>query len=72
MKKILYIYHTSAIGGGSYCLLNILKEIDRTLYTPSVMLSSDGPLVDEIRTMGIDVYIFPYIYSVPYNSNLWY
>ena len=70
MKKILYIYHTSAIGGGSYCLLNILKEIDRTLYTPSVMLSSDGPLVDEIRKMDIDVYIFPFIYSVPYNSNL--
>lgn len=70
MKKILYIYHTSAIGGGSYCLLNVLKEIDRTQYAPSVMLSSDGPLVGEIRKLGIEVYVFPHIYSVPYNSTL--
>ena len=31
MKTILYIYHTSVIGGGSYCLLNILKTADKEI-----------------------------------------
>lgn len=70
MKHILYIYHTSTIGGGSYCLLNILKELDRTRFKASVLLSCDGPLVKEINRLGIDVYLFPYLYPVPYNSSI--
>lgn len=70
MTKILYIYHTSTIGGGSYCLLNILKELDRTRFEPVVMLASYGPLVEEIRNMGIEVLIYKHIYSVPYNSTI--
>lgn len=36
MKKILFVHHVSFIGGASYCLLNLLKEFDRTLYKPVV------------------------------------
>ena len=65
--KILFIYHTSMIGGGSYCLLNILREIDRDRFNPVVVLASYGPLVEEIRKLGIEVYVIKKMHVVPYN-----
>lgn len=70
MKSILYVFHCSSIGGGSYCLLNILKELDRELYSPSVLLSEEGPLAEEIRKLGINVLFMPSMTSVPYNQSL--
>ena len=67
MKTILYIYHTSSIGGGSYCLLNILKSIDRSCIRPIVLLKEDGPLVEEIKALNILVYFLPTLSTVPYN-----
>ena len=71
MKKILFVYHASNIGGGTYCLLNILKEIDRTKYKPVVLLCADGDLVKEIKSLGIDVYFMSSITIVPYNNSIW-
>ena len=67
MKTILYIYHTSTIGGGSYCLLNILKAADRSIVRPVVLLKEDGPLVAEIKALNISVYFLPTLSTVPYN-----
>lgn len=68
IKTILYIYHVSDIGGGSFCLLNILKELNRQLYKPIVLLKRDGPLVDEIRKLNIDIFFLPTLSTVPYNQ----
>lgn len=67
MKTILYIYHTSTIGGGSYCLLNILKTVDRSFVHPIVLLKENGPLVTEIEALNIPVYFLPTLSTVPYN-----
>lgn len=69
MKSILYLYHTSAVGGGSYCLLNILKTVDRALFKPIVLLKEDGPLVDEIKQLDIPVYFLNKMSTVPYNCS---
>lgn len=71
MKKILYVYHASNIGGGTYCLLNILKEVNRCEIEPVVLLKSYGPLVDEINKMGIEVKYFSEMSQVPYNKSLY-
>lgn len=71
MKTILYVFHCSTIGGGSYCLLSILKNIDRTKYLPKVLLAYEGPLADEIRKLNIEVLFYQGIDSVPYNLSLW-
>lgn len=71
MKSILFVYHASNIGGGSYCLLNILKVIDRTKFCPMVLLCSDGDLVKEIESLDIKVYFLPSMTLVPYNKPLW-
>lgn len=70
MKKILFVYHTSVIGGGSYCLLNILKEFDRNRYKLMVLLKDTGPLVDEVKSLGVEVFFIPQIRAVPYNSSI--
>lgn len=67
MKTILFVYHASNIGGGTYCLLNILKEINRAKYRPIVLLCVDGDLVKDIKALGIEVYFMPSMSIVPYN-----
>lgn len=71
MKSLLFVYHASNIGGGTYCLLNILKEVDRTKFQPIVLLRTDGDLVKEINKLGIEVHFMPTMCLVPYNHSLW-
>lgn len=67
MIKILFVHHVSAVGGASYCLLNLLKEIDRYKYEPIVLLANQGPLVQEIEKLGIEIRFMPQLCTVPYN-----
>ena len=69
MKKVLFVYHTAVIGGGSYCLLNIIKEFDRNKYKPMVLFRESGPLVEELEALGVEVFFFPQLRAVPYNSS---
>lgn len=70
MTRILFVYHVSSVGGGSYCLLSILKAIDRTLFEPMVLLPQKGPLCDEIEKLGIEIVYFPSLVLYPYNKSL--
>lgn len=64
------MHQASSIGGGSYCLLNIIKEFDKTLFEPLVALKSEGPLADELRKLGVEVLIFREMAAIPYNRGL--
>lgn len=70
MKRVLFVHHVSSIGGGSYCMLSILKGIDRTQIEPLALLKDEGPLADEIRKLGIDVYFYPQMATTPYNRSM--
>lgn len=70
MKKVLFVYHTSLIGGGSNCLLNIIKHLDKDSFSPFVLLREEGPLSIELRKLDIPVYFSKYIFQVPYNQSL--
>lgn len=70
MKTILFVYHVSSIGGGSYCLLSILKSFPRDKYKPLVLLAGDGPLVREIEKLGIEVLFLEGLTLWPYNQSL--
>lgn len=71
MKKILFVYHVSKIGGGSYCLLNLLKAVDRTVFKPVVMLPRIGPLSEEIKKLNIEIIYYPPLTLYPYNQSVW-
>lgn len=64
------MHQASSIGGGSYCLLNIIKAIDRNQFEPVVALLSEGPLADELRKLGVEVVIFRQMAAIPYNRGL--
>lgn len=66
MIRILYMHHVSVIGGASYCLLNILKTLDKSIVEPTVALAVDGPLKEEIEKLGIRVFFFKDMMSAPY------
>lgn len=69
-SNILFIYHVSSIGGGSFCLLNIIRDLDRKKFNPIVLLKSEGPLVTELKKLNIKIIINSSIITAPYNSSL--
>ena len=70
MKKIMYVYHVSTIGGGSLCLYRIIESLDRSKYEPVVLLKSPGPLYDKLINMNVKVVIEKSITTIPYNKSL--
>ena len=68
--NILYIFHVSTIGGGSFCLLNIIKKLDRDKFNPIVMLRTDGPLSTELKRLKVEVIFESTLSTVPYNKNI--
>ena len=71
MRRILFLHQTSQIGGGSYCLLNILKSLDRTTLLPIVCLKNEGDLVNEISKLGVTILFFNEMSDLPYNQPLY-
>lgn len=69
-KRILFMHQSSSIGGGSYCLLNLVKVLNKNIWEPVVALKKNGPLQDELRKIGVDVVFFPQMTGVPYNLSL--
>jgi len=58
--KILYISHSPHLNGAEVCLLTLLKYLDRSVIEPVVVFpSDDGPLLGEMKTLGITSYICP-------------
>lgn len=57
MKNILFIQHSSLLGGASNALVDILESLDKELYNAVVLCPTEGPIVDMIRALGIKVYI---------------
>ena len=70
MKRILFMHQVSSIGGASYCMLSLVKAIDKSKFKPIVMLRNEGSLADEIRKIGVEVVFFPGMPTVPYNQSL--
>ena len=64
------MHQASSIGGGSYCLLNVVKAVDKTLFEPVVALKNEGPLADELRKLGVEVVFFKEMAAIPYNRGL--
>ena len=55
--NILYISHTSLIGGGEKSLLALIDKLDKRRFCPIVVCPSIGPLVDELKTIHVKVKI---------------
>jgi glycosyltransferase involved in cell wall biosynthesis len=56
--RILFLDHTAMLGGGEIALLNLVRHLDHERVTPIVVLCSDGPLAERLRTI-CQVHILP-------------
>lgn len=70
-KRVLFIHHVSSIGGASYCLLSIIKGLDREKMKPVILLKDNGPLVEELNKLDVEIHIYPNIHQVPYNMPMY-
>jgi glycosyltransferase involved in cell wall biosynthesis len=53
--RVLYLDHTSELGGAERSLLDLLERLDRTRVAPLLVTSPAGPLVERARALGIEV-----------------
>ncbi|MCI0716191.1 MAG: glycosyltransferase family 4 protein [Chlorobi bacterium] len=69
--KILYISHSPYYNGAELSLFNLVKHINWELYEPVVIFPYEGPLVNEMKSQNIKIYITPlerwirYIFDEP-------
>jgi glycosyltransferase involved in cell wall biosynthesis len=54
MKKVCFISHTSELSGAELNLLQIIEEIDRQKFDPSLIVPREGLLSEEARKLGIE------------------
>ena len=61
--NILYLHNESIMGGAEISLLNLVKRLDKQLFTPHFACSKEGPFIDELRNIKIspDFVQFPSI-----------
>ena len=57
--RISFLDHTAKLGGAELSLLNTLEKLDRSRFTPFVILGEDGPLAHKLTAAGVDTYIVP-------------
>jgi glycosyltransferase involved in cell wall biosynthesis len=58
-ETILYLDHTAKWSGGEIALLRTLTALDRTRYTPLVVLAEEGPFADRLRERGVETLVLP-------------
>ena len=58
-KRILYVQPNNEVGGSDIALLRTIGEVDRTHYSPVVVLPNDGPLSEPLRRAGAELHFSP-------------
>lgn len=59
-KRILYISPGTDLGGGEVSLLTLIKNLDRTHYTPIVCSYGDGRFAERIQKLDCPLHILSY------------
>ncbi len=60
MKNILFLHAGAEMYGADKVMLDLIKRLDKTKYTPYVILPTDGVLVNALKENGIEVIVMPY------------
>jgi glycosyltransferase involved in cell wall biosynthesis len=57
MLRVLHVSAAAERGGVEVILLNIIKYIDRTRFSPKVLFLTDGPFVREVEAAGVEAHV---------------
>ncbi|MFM7102821.1 MAG: glycosyltransferase [Verrucomicrobiota bacterium] len=63
-KKILYVHNSADIYGASRCLVRLLQGLDRTRFTPCVLLPEHGPLEELLARCRVETILFPRLSTI--------
>ncbi|KAB7671726.1 glycosyltransferase [Bacillus sp. B1-b2] len=59
--KVLFLDHTSVIGGGERSLIDLLIYINKDRFQPVLICFEDGPLIERVASIdGVEVHIIPF------------
>ncbi len=66
-KSILYVHHTPSFVGSARSLSYLLRELDRSRFVPSMLLTQPGPVETAFRDLGLAVHRLPmrHIWEAP-------
>src|SRR4051812_19628264 len=64
VKRIIFLDHTAAMGGGEIALLNLVQNFDQDRYIPVVVLFQEGPVAVALREARVETHILPLDASV--------
>lgn len=53
--NVLFLDHTSHMGGAERSMLDLLSRLDRDRLAPRVVMSAGGPLVERVQALGMPV-----------------
>lgn len=67
--KVLETIRQGKIGGGESHVLDLVKELDKTIYEPVVLSFTEGPMIDKMLEMGIKTYVIPT--DTPFDFSKW-
>lgn len=67
--KILETIRQGQIGGGESHLLSLVENLDRSLFEPVVLSHTTGPMVDQLKAVGIKTYVIPT--TKPFDMSVW-
>lgn len=54
-KKILFVHHAGGLGGAPRSLMFLINKLDKEKYEPIVLITADGPVVEQFKKLGIKV-----------------
>ena len=60
MINILFLHAGAEMYGADKVMLDLIKRLDKTKYTPYVILPTSGVLVDALRAENVEVMVMPY------------
>ena len=60
MKNILFLHAGAEMYGADKVMLDLIKRLDKSKYTPYVILPTNGVLVDALKNEGVNVTVMPY------------
>lgn len=63
-RRVAYISHSSLLGG-ERVLLRLLSALDRTRTDPLLVIPSEGPLAEAVRSLGIATRVTPVAWWIP-------
>ncbi len=58
-QTVVFFDHTALMSGGEIALLHLVQHLDRQLYTPVVVLSSEGPLREKLQEADVETHVLP-------------